>query len=199
MAFQTFPYIEPADGPSVSYSRGPGFGTEIVSSRSGTEQRRITRTVPREELDVSYAARSGARTIAAGIESFLRARKGAAEAFVLFDWDDGCPHAAVYAGTTTGVRTVWNLPCRTTATSVLVYLDGVLQSSGFTVSDDGANSRKKITFSPAPAAGKTLTVSFTGQRAFVARFREDTLRIEVSLLPDLYQISFGAVELIGEE
>jgi len=194
---QTFPYYEPADAPSVGYSRGPRFGTEIVATMTGLEQRRILMPIPRQFLRISFGLRDGITAMVQAIEEFFVARKGKAEAFVLYDCDASYQHRAVYVGTTDGTTTVWDLPCRTTATSLSLYLDGVLQSSGFAIADTGANMRKRVTFSPAPAAGKHITLTFTGQRAFTVRFDSDDLTIR-NEDGGLYTVAFDAVTVLGE-
>lgn len=181
MALPTFPYVTTAYAPQVGAVRGIGFSTAITPTKSGkNEKRRVEWTVPRETLSARWGRREDAKTLAEGIADFFRQTFGPALAFVAFDCDAAFVHTRVYVpkGTTDGTRTVWNLPCADAATSVTVYLDGVLQSSGFTVATGGANGRKKITFSPAPAAGKTLTVGFTGQRAWNCRFEGDVLELE---------------------
>lgn len=181
MALLTFPFNTPANGPQVGAVRGIESSTAITPTKSGkNEKRRIQWTVPRETLAARWGRREDAKTLAEGIVDFSLQTHGPALAFVAFDCDAAFIHTRIYVpkGTTDGTRTVWNLPCAAAATSVTIYLDGVLQSSGFTVSSDGANGRKKVTFTSAPAAGKTITCGFTGQRAWNCRFEGDVLELE---------------------
>ncbi len=193
----TFPYTSPADAPQVGAVRGVEFRTEISTSRSGIERRRATRTLPTAMLSARWGAREDARAIAAAIEAFFISTRGAATSFVAFDFDPDFPHTGVYVGTTDGAEDEWVLPCKTTATSLAVFLDGVLQASGYTVTDDGANGRKKITFTAPPAAGKAITLSFTGQRAWVCRFESDVLELEFDEA-GLYALSLRLREVKGE-
>lgn len=197
MSLQTFPYVEPADAPAVGSSRGPTFATEITVSRNGREQRRPLSSVGRERLDVQFPPREGIRAVAQAIEAFFRARKGSAEAFVLFDFDPTYVHAGIYVGDGNGTTTQFDLPCRVGATSVSIYLDGVLQSSGFTLSDAGANGRRRVTFTVAPTAGKLISCDFTGQRAFVVRFESDRLTLKTEQA-GAYSLAFSVVEVPGE-
>jgi hypothetical protein len=181
MALLTFPYNTPANGPQVGAVRGIGFSTVVTATESGrNEKRRVQWTTPRETLAARWGRREDAKTLAEGIADFHRQTYGAGLAFVAFDCDAAFAHTRVFVpkGTTDGTRTVWNLPCAEAATSVTIYLDGVLQTTGFTVANGGANGRKTVTFSPAPAAGKTITCNFTGQRAWNCRFENDVLELE---------------------
>lgn len=198
MSLLTFPYVTPAYAPQVGAVRGTAFATEVTTARSGIERRRILQTVPRDTLEARWGRRDDARSIAEGVVDFFRQASGAALAFVAFDFDASFAHTRIHVGTTDGAKTVWNLPCAEAATSVTVYLDGVLQSSGFTLATGGANGRKKITFAPAPAAGKAITVGFTGQRAWVCRFLDDTLGLEMDET-GLYTLSLRLLEVKGEE
>jgi len=198
MALLTFPYTTPAYAPQVGAVRSIGYATEVTTARSGIERRRVTQSVPREGLNARWGRREDARAISEGIADFFRQTLGAARAFVAFDFDASSVHTRVFVGTTTGARTVWDLPCKVGATAVTVYLDGVLQASGFTLSDDGANGRRKITFSPAPAAGKAITVNFTGQRAWACRFESDQLELEADD-NGLYNLALRLIEVKGEE
>ena len=180
MALLTFPFNSPY-GPQVGAVRGIGFSTTITPTESGrNEKRRIEWTQAQETLAARWGLREDAKALAEGIADFHRQTFGRGLAFVAFDFDAAFGHTRVYVpkGTTDGARTVWNLPCAAAATSVSIYLDGVLQASGFTVTADGANGRKKLTFTVAPAAGKTITCAFTGQRAWNCRFESDVLELE---------------------
>lgn len=174
----TFPLIDPSVGPQVGATRGIAFATEIFETQTGLEYRRLLQTIPRERLEgVWGAARDDSRWIAEQLSSFFRMTGGPALPFVLYDFDYSFQHSRIYVGTGNGTRTAWNLPCRDTASSIVLYADGTEVTTGLTLSDDGDNERKKATFSTAPAAGVVITASFVGQRAWVARFGEDELSL----------------------
>ena len=122
---------------------------------------------------------------------------GPALPFVAFDFDYSFGHQRIYVGTGDGTTTVWNLPCRDTASSIHVYVDGVEDTNLFTLSDDGANEREKVTFDTAPAAGKVLTASFIGQRAWECRFADDEL-VLVQEEAGYYGLTVRLIEVRGE-
>ena len=200
MALLTFPFNSPANGPQVGAVRGIGFSTTITPTESGrNEKRRIEWTTAQGTLVARWGLREDAKALAEGIADFHRQTFGRGLAFVAFDFDATFAHKRVNVtkGTTDGARTVWNLPCAAAATGVSIYLDGVLQSTGFTLSGDGANGRKKITFAPAPTAGKKLTTDFTGQFAPACRFDNDVLELEADD-NGLYAFSLRLVEVDEE-
>jgi hypothetical protein len=199
MALLTFPFNSP-NGPQVGAVRGIGFSTVVTATESGrNEKRRIRWTTAQEILVARWGRRDDAKTIAEGIADFHRQTFGAGLAFVAFDFDATFAHTRVYVpkGTTNGTRTTWNLPCAAAATSVSIYLDGVLQSTGFSVTTDGANGRQKVTWTVAPAAGKTITCNFTGQRAWACRFESDLLELEADD-NGLYAFALRLVEVDEE-
>ena len=198
MALLTFPLIDPSVGPQVGAARTLRSSTSIVRTQSGLERRRVMATVPGEELSADWAPRDASRWVAEQVAAFFRQTGGPAIPFVAFDFDYSFGHQRVYVGTGDGTTTVWNLPCRDTASAVQVYKDGTEQTSGVTVSTDGANERAKVTFGTAPAAGAVVTMSFVGQRAWVCRFGDDVLTLETGDAGS-YALADRLVEVRGEE
>lgn len=194
---ETFPYHLPADAPSVGYTRGPRFKTEVVESDTGLEQRRQRAPLSRQPLDVAFAPRENIRTLVQTVEAFFEARGGMFEAFVLYDPDATWTHTKAYVGVGNASATIFTLPAKQGSTGHAVYLNGSILLSGWTVSNDGANLRQRITFTAAPAAGAIIRVTFTGQRAFVGRFASDELVIRAEN-GGLYSVSFPFISLIGE-
>lgn len=178
MALLTFPLIDPSVGPQVGASRKIRTATSVARTQSGRERRRVMRTIPGEELTAYWGpAREDSRWIAEQVAAFFRQTGGPALPFVAFDFDYSFGHQRIYVGTGDATTTVFQLPCRDTASSIVLFKDGVEVTSGLTLSDDGDNERKKATFSAAPAAGIVITASFVGQRAWVCRFAEDELEL----------------------
>ena len=193
----TFPLIDPSVAPQVGAVRSIETATTVLRL-AGRERRRILATVPTENLEMRWTPyREDSRWIAEQLAAFFRQTGGPALPFVCYDWDYSFGHQRIYVGTGDGTTTVWNLPCRDTASNIKVYSDGVEVAAGLTLSDDGANEAKKATFAAAPAAGKVLTASFTGQLRIVGRFAEDRLDLEYAEAT-MYGIRVGIVGLRGE-
>lgn len=194
---ETFPYYLPADAPSVGYTRGPRFRTEVVESETGIEQRRQRAPLSRQPLDVTFSPRENIRTLVQTVEAFFEARGGMFEAFVLYDPDATWQHTKIYVGVGDGTTTVFTLPAKQGSTGHAVYLSNVLTASGWSVSNDGANLRQRIAFTVAPTVGTIIRVTFAGQRAFVGRFASDELVIRAEN-GGLYSVSFPFISLLGE-
>lgn len=194
---ETFPLIDPAVAPQVGASRAIRTATAIARTQSGLERRRVLRTIPGEELTASWRPRDDSRWIAEQIAAFFRQVGGPALPFVAFDFDYSFGHQRIYVGTGDGTEDEFTLPCRDTASGVVLFKDGVEVTSGVTLSDDGANEREKATFSAAPAAGVVITASFVGQRAWECRFADDEL-VLVQEDAGCYGLSLRLIEVRGE-
>jgi len=198
MALLTFPLIDPSVGPQVGASRTIRTATSIVRTQSGLERRRVLRTIPGEELTGFWGpGREDSRWIAEQVAAFFRQTGGPALPFVAFDFDYSFGHQRIYVGTGDGATTAWNLPCRDTASAITLFKDGVEVTTGLTLSDDGANERKKGTFSTAPAAGVVITASFIGQRAWECRFGDDELELSMEDA-GFYGLTVRLAEVRGE-
>lgn len=193
----TFPLIDPSVAPQVGAVRGISFSTQVARSQTGLERRRVLQTIPRENLVARWAPSDDSRWVAEQVSAFFRQVGGAGVSFVAYDFDYSFSHQRIYVGTGDGTTVAWDLPCRDTASSIKVYKDGTEQTSGITLSDDGTNERKKVTFGTAPAAGVVITASFQGQRAWVCRFASDTLDVTISEA-DLYELEIGLTQVVGE-
>jgi hypothetical protein len=106
--------------------------------------------------------------------AFYMARKGSYEAFYIYDiysW----PHTGLFVGWGDASTFTFDLQGKTTSAQA-IYLDGVLQSSGYTiVSGGGAEGSDRVTFDAAPAAGVLITCDFTGYLRARVRYKEDKL------------------------
>ncbi len=199
MALLTFPLIDPSVAPQIGASRSIRTATQIVRAQTGLERRRVLATIPTVDFEAHWNPRDDSRWIAEQLSAFFRQTAGPALPFVAYDWDYSFGHQRIYIGTGDGTDTAWNLPCRDTASAITVYSDGTeVAGADLTLSDDGDNEAMKVTFDTAPAAGKVLTASFTGQLRIVCRFGEDQLRLEFADA-GLYGISVPLVGLKGEE
>lgn len=198
MPLPTFPWVTPSDAPLVGFRSGVSFRTEVTTARSGVEKRRIAWAYPRHLLgNLDWSRMENAATKANALYAFFCARKGRAEAFVIFDFDAARSYTDVRVGIATAAQTVIDLPSRD-ATSVTVKLNGVTKTGTFAALA-GANGGDRFTLDVAATGGEVITASFTGQRKHVVRFDADELNIE-----SLGNLRYGGltvpiIEVIGEE
>jgi uncharacterized protein (TIGR02217 family) len=184
----------------ISYgsSGGPEYSTDIVITHSGHEQRNVNWSDSRAVYNVAYGVKTATQLTT--LISFFRARKGRAYGFRFKDWSDysattqsiGTGDAATttfqlikryVSGSETVIRDV-NKPVNN---SVSIYVNGILQTSGVTVSaTTGA-----VTFTSAPAAAALITANFE----FDVPVRFDTDRLSASL--DSYGVnSWNNIHLV---
>jgi uncharacterized protein (TIGR02217 family) len=159
----------------------PSFSTAIVTTASGNEQRNAAWASGRMRYDVGTGVRSEADLQI--LISFFRARHGAAKAF---RFRDPLDHSATtqLLGTGDAVQTVFPLVkrygagpdaevrpiSRPVAGSVVVFIGGVQQISGWTL----ANGAVSFGFPPANGAAVTADFSFD----VPVRFADDQLDID---------------------
>jgi uncharacterized protein (TIGR02217 family) len=170
--------------PKIAYgaSGGPQFNTSIVTTFGGFEQRNVNWQKSRGRWDVSTGIKIKADMDA--VIAFFRARFGKAYGFRFKDWADYQAVGQVI-GTGNGVLTAFQLTKLYTSGSnsysreikkpvsgtVKIYLNAVLQGSGFTVD----LTTGIVTFSSAPGAG--VVVSADCDFDVPARFDTDTLAV----------------------
>lgn len=168
----------------------PEFSTAIAVTASGFERRSSLWSDARLRFDVGPGVRSEAEL--GTLIGFFRARRGAARGFRLRDPSDfssnvmtGTPGPAdQYLGTGDGLTASFPLVkrygagadaqvrriTRPVAASLRISLDGVLQTSGWTLAEGGT-----IQFSAAPAAGVAVRAGFLFD--VPVRFAEDRLDV----------------------
>ncbi|MHC5053636.1 MAG: DUF2460 domain-containing protein [Planctomycetota bacterium] len=163
----------------ISYGSrgGPGFATNIIEIDSGAEERVARWSAPRRRYDVSYGVRSKADLSA--LITFYIARQGAAYGFRYKDWLDftsASDHRSAPTNTDVtlgtggasetdfqlikkyvsgGVTRTRNIAKPVTG-SVVVALDGVNQSSGWTVD----TTTGVVTFTTPPGSGVVVSAGF---------------------------------------
>lgn len=156
----------PAD---ISYgsSGGPHYSTDIVINHGGHEQRNANWQQARARYNVAHGVKTQVQLDA--LIAFFRARKGRAHSFRFKDWTD-YQATAQTLGTGDGSTTDFQLiksyssggvtESRTVTHPVVstegIYLDGVLQSSGYSV--DGSSGI--LSFTNAPGSGVIITADF---------------------------------------
>lgn len=167
---------------SAQSSGGPQFNTEIIRLSSGHEQRNINWTYPLEKWQVAY----GVKTVddLDTLREFFYVRQGRAIGFRFKNPDD-------YEGTaeelgegdgstktfqlvkiyTSGGYTLTRKITKPVAGSVSIYVDDVLQSSGYSVD----TTTGIVTFTSAPTSGQVISATF--QFDIPARFDTDYLPV----------------------
>jgi len=151
------------------------FSTLIFQADSGREKRRSKWSKPIRTLDTWLENENDAAVNL--IWEFFKARKGKFDTFwVKFPTSFKVIGEAVGAGD--GEQTVFNLDFFPVDTAtVKVYLNGILQVSGYTISNDLTNEIAKITFSMAPGEGVVITADC--EYYIQVRFDDDKLSREL--------------------
>ncbi len=174
---------------------GPERRTQIVELASGDEERNASWANSRRRYDAAYGIRR-ADDLAA-VVAFFEARNGRLYGFRWKDWADfksclpsGTPAATDQAiGTGDGATTAFQLVksyvsgaqtwtrtiTKPVAGTVLVAIDGVEQTTGWSVD----TTTGLITFTAAPATGAVITAGF--EFDVPVRFDTDTLDVTLDI------------------
>jgi len=197
---------------SFGSSGGPGYSTSIITVRSGAESRNANWDYPRCEYDVSYGIKRHTDLIA--LIDMFHVAKGRAYSFRYWDPLDykSCRKNETAAFTdqiigagdgetvsfqiyktydVTGVdgSTIYSRVRKITKTvkdTVLVGLDGLQQTSGWSVDD----TTGVITFNAAPDDGTVVTAGY--EFDVHARFNTD----KISAILDNYHLGTIDVDII---
>ncbi|MDX2073491.1 MAG: DUF2460 domain-containing protein [Alphaproteobacteria bacterium] len=175
---------------SFGSAGGPEYSTDIIITQGGYEQRNINWAAARARYNVAYGVRTQEQLDA--LIAFFRARKGRADGFRFKDWTD-YQATGQLIGTGDGSTTQFQLVKNYTSGSITdsrtvtkpvsgsasIYLAGVLQTTGYSLS----TTTGIVTFSSAPAGGVAITATFD----FDVPVRFDTDRLSASL--DSYGLS----------
>lgn len=188
--------------------RTPMFKNLVQENVSGKETRVALWSYPRWQWDLTYnVIRQGtvhgtAYTEFAQLAGFFNQRQGRFDTFQYQDADDNSVTAQAI-GTGDGSRTAFQLirgfggfvePVLAPNTVSKVYLNGVEQVSGWSVSNWGSSSPGVITFSSAPGNGVAITADFSYY--FPCRFTEDQVSFSM-FMKSLYagkKVSFLSVK-----
>ncbi len=176
----------------------PTFDTQIVTAKSGAEQRLALRA-NRHEFKYKWTKQSNDKSILTTIYDFHVARQGRYGSFGLFEFDAQFQWTTVTLGTAAGTLGETVNSAGRNVTSRSIYLNGVLKTNYTVGTGTGTNGRDLITnTTPAWTAGQTITETFTGQRWFVVRFADD--RMPMSLFSaKLYEVGLEMIQVIGED
>jgi len=157
----------------------PVFNTRIAETDGGQEQRRQKLSFPKFDVTAKYSHLTASEFQT--LWDFYMARKGAYEAFYIYDLalldSLSFSQSGLYAGTGDGATEVFDIPGRSTS-AVTVYVDGVsktLTTDYVLLTGGGASSADRIDFVAPPDAGEIITVDFTGYLRIRARFKADLL------------------------
>jgi len=176
-------FIEVQFPSDISYGSrgGPEYSTDVTELVSGKEQRNSNWSQSRARYSVSHGVKTQVQLD--DLIAFFRARRGKAHGFRFKDWTD-YQAVAQNIGTGNGVQTQFQLVKKYTSGAVAevrtitkpvnnstfkVYLNGVLQSSGFSL--DYATGI--ATFSA--AVGNTVIVTTDFEFDVPVRFDTDYL------------------------
>jgi uncharacterized protein (TIGR02217 family) len=146
---------------------GPEYRTTVVVTASGREQRNSAWAQARGRWNVASGLKK--REQVAALIAFFRARKGKAHGFGFKDWTD-YKATGQFLGTGDDATTQFQLVKRYPSESVIevrtitkpvagtvkVYLDGVVQLSGWSVD----TTTGLVTFGTGPALGVEVTADF---------------------------------------
>ncbi len=175
---------------------GPAWRTIVQTLSSGNEQRIQEWQEQRGAWQIGY----GITTLALlqAVVDLFQAQKGRAFAFLFKDWSDFAGTAEATVPTVgdavetdfqmtrnydTAVRSYARPITQTIDATVNVYIDTILQVSGFTLEAGGI-----IRFSSPPAGGEVITADF--EFDVPVRFNQDNLNIDVEVfdkgsIPDI--------------
>lgn len=161
--------------PEFGLKEDQEFSTLIFQADSGKEKRRSKWSKPIRTLDCWLENED--EDAVNLIWEFFKARKGKYGTFWV-KFPTSFKVAAEAVGTGNGSQTVFNLDYfPVDITSIKVYLNGLLQVSGYTISNDLTNEVAKITFSVPPGMGVAVTADY--EYYLQVRFDDDKLSREL--------------------
>ncbi len=174
------------------------FLTNIAELAGGFEQRNISQTTPRTSYTIKFNSITSGQ--AEKIRDFFIARKGRAYGFRFKDWQgfqaknqnmgvgDGVTKDFQIIKTYTDeIENYQRVITKPVEDSVSVFVDDVLQTSGFTIN----YASGVVSFSTAPASGKIITASFDFD--VPVRFAKDEFEFS---LESFSKGSLGEIELV---
>jgi uncharacterized protein (TIGR02217 family) len=205
MTLPTFPVFA---GQGIEVRKTPKFDSAVAPHASGRETRTMNYLWPIfefeltfEGLDISGTGKYG--HLGAGsmqtLAGFYESVGGQYGTFLYTDpTDNSVTNQAIGTGdgsmkTFTMFRSIdgWTGPVAYVSLTTAVYLNGVLQSSGWSVTNGAPYAT--ITFTSAPGNGATITATFTYD--YICRFSEDVQDYEefMSLLAMCKVVKFQTV------
>lgn len=159
-------------GQSINVVRVPIWNTVVQKSVSGKQTRIGRYTSPLYKWTITFnVVRSGSYNEFQQLFGFFNARQGMLDTFLYQDADDNSVTGQTLStgdGTTAAFQFVRSLGgfiepilAPNMAGTIHIYLNGVLQTTGYTVTGWGSSSPGVVTFASAPGSGVAITADFT--------------------------------------
>lgn len=170
-------------------TRTPVWDTIVQQAISGKETRIAKQSYPRWKWELTYTIlRSAAAfTELQQLAGFFNSRQGMFDTFLYQDADDNSVTAQAIEtgdGATTAFQLVRGFGgfiepvlAPNTGGTINIYLNGVKQTSGYTVSAWGTSTPGVLTFTSAPGSGVAITADFTYY--WPCRMSDDSLPFEL--------------------
>ncbi len=191
-----FPWVDPTtDAPSAGLTVKTGFTTQIVTSKSGREQRRRLMSLPRHTVNLTWQKLENSAARTDTLYAHYLDRSGSFLPFLYFHLDPQPTWTTIGVGTATAAQTIVDLPSRN-ATGLTVYLNGVAKAGTFTARG-GAQGRDRFVLTVGATGGEAITATWTGQRLFVVRYVSDNLSYTV-MEAALHSVGVELIEVLGE-
>ena len=172
----TAPLYSATIDPLIGYSVEPFFATQKTPLKAGADVTAAGWDRARYRIKLPYRTDA---TDAATISNFFEARTGPWGGFDFIDFHSRA-WVGVYIGVGDGAEDTFDLPGVIISLATTLYADGIAIDLGDYGIDPagGTNGRDRVIFGlgSEPAAGKVLTVSFTGQRIWAnTHFDQESL------------------------
>ncbi|MCE9561884.1 MAG: DUF2460 domain-containing protein [Planctomycetes bacterium] len=189
-------------------NRTPVWKTRLQESVSGKQTSIADWSYPRWQWELTYdflrqgTVHGSAYAEFAQLAGFFNQRQGQFDSFLYQDADDDAVTGQAL-GTGDGTTTAFQLirpfggfiePVLAPNTISHVYLNGVNQPSGWSVSNWGVASPGVVTFSSPPGNGVVITADFSFY--FPCRFTDDTMSFAkfMSALYDAKKVAFASIK-----
>jgi uncharacterized protein (TIGR02217 family) len=190
-------------GLGFDVTRTPVWDTTVQQAISGKETRVARQTYPRWKWELTYnVLRSGASFgELQQLAGFFNARQGMFGTFLYQDADDNAVTGQAVAtgdGATTAFQLIRNFggfvePVLAPNAVANVYLNGVSQSSGYSVASWGGTSPGFLTFVSPPASGVAITADFTYY--WPCRMSDDSVSFSLFMSQSYKAKKFGFISV----
>jgi hypothetical protein len=149
----------------------PRWNTIITGFDAASEQRIQKWSFPKFDVELTYELVTPI-ALMKNIWDFFIARKGCAEAFHYY-FRHVKTFTDLFVYRADGETSLFDIPGQNTS-SQSIYVDGVLQESGYTILyNSGDSNSDQVSFTVAPSDGALITCDFTGFLRNRCRFGED--------------------------
>lgn len=179
---------------------GPQFSTDVVTTQGGFEQRNSNWQAARARYNVARGVKTQAQL--ESLIAFFRARKGRAVGFRFKDWTDYSATGQILGegngsqqdfqlikNYTSGATTVSRSITKPVAGSVAIYVNSVLQTSGYTLN----TTTGVVSFTAAPAVLAVVSADF--EFDVPVRFEADALSASLEAYGAFSMLEIPLVEV----